>query len=589
MRRLKLLINISWKISAKYYILLLLFSLISGMSMLLNTYFPALIVEIISVKGIEQGVLLRCALILTASMLLKLFENYMQSRLELENIYLTDMMSFKLSEKVMSINFSKLESPYYLDLQQKAMYSVEIQRAYTTFLAKITNVVKNVFLLAELVGFMVLFSSFLIITIVLFSTVVFLLCIWFKKYEERFSEQFAVASRKFSYYLNLCFDDTLQKDIRLYDMALLLTGKVRSENRIIAEKQQRYCNRRGKHNGAIFVITLVQNAIVYLYIIKRTFWGTSAERLTYGELTFYLTAATNLFHVMKELISDLIIMLQMLTYLEPYIEFITLEDDVKEYGIEKLSEPITSLEFKNVSFVYPGTKKEVLSDVSFKIKAREKISIVGINGSGKTTIVKLICRLYKPTGGTIYINNKDIWQYSENSYLKAITTVFQDYKVFAVSILENISCQEKGEAERAMVWLNKLNLNYLNKKYPSGLDTVLNKGYEDEGIGLSGGEKQKIAIARALYKDGGLFILDEPTSSLDPKAEAEIYEKFRDLTGEKMTIYISHRMSSSIFCDRILVIDGGKIIDFGRHSELMKKGEGLYYSMFMAQAENYRV
>ena len=313
----------------------------------------------------------------------------------------------------------------------------------------------------------------------------------------------------------------------------------------------------------------------------------SGARLSYGQFTFYINAAINAFNTAKELLFDLVNISQTLEYLNPYIEFMKLEEDDKHYGEIEMDSRISSLEFRNVTFIYPGAEKEVLSNVSFKVSSNQKISIVGLNGAGKSTIVKLICRLYQPTKGSILINDIDIWEYNEESYDKNITTVFQDYKIFAMSIFENIVCGKSGIYKNVLQWMDKLNISYLDKKYEKGIYTELNKAYEDEGIDLSGGEKQKLAITRALYKGGSIFILDEPTSALDPKSEAEIYSQFEKYTNGKMTVYISHRMSSATLCDKVLVLKEGKVIDFDNHKELIKNKDSLYYKMFMAQAENY--
>ena len=194
---------------------------------------------------------------------------------------------------------------------------------------------------------------------------------------------------------------------------------------------------------------------------------------------FYINAAINAFNIAKELLFDLVNISQTLEYLNPYIEFMKLEEDDKHYGEIEMDSRISSLEFRNVTFIYPGAEKEVLSNVSFKVSSNQKISIVGLNGAGKSTIVKLICRLYQPTKGSILINDIDIWEYNEESYDKNITTVFQDYKIFAMSIFENIVCGKSGIYKDVLQWMDKLNISYLDKKYEKGIYTELNKAYED--------------------------------------------------------------------------------------------------------------
>lgn len=205
-------------------------------------------------------------------------------------------------------------------------------------------------------------------------------------------------------------------------------------------------------------------------------------------------------------------------------------------------------------------------------------------------MIKLICRLYQPTKGKILINGRDIFEYDHKSYMDKIAAVFQDYKLFAFSIDENITCKEiNADPERTRTIIKEVGLKEKIDDLPDGLSSLYGKAYDDKGIEMSGGEGQKIAIARALYKDASLIILDEPTSALDPLAEAEIYEHFNSMVGDKTAIYISHRMSSSVFCDRILVIEGGKISAYDTHENLLKNKDSLYAKLFNSQAANYEL
>lgn len=587
MKKIKLFVKMSWDVSIRYYILLLVSCAISGVQVFLNLSLPALFIEALA-TGSSMG---KCgkyaAIIVLSNVILFMCNQVIEGKLEVEKIYVNDMLNKKLSQKIMTLGYDKIENPYYLDLRQQAVYAIEVQDAITVFVYTMTDTVKKSFIILELFVVMYQLSRFLVLTILVLDIIVVIAYILFKRYEKKFMDKLAVLNRKFSYYIGLCFDETIQKDIRLYNMSEMLTDKVKDENKNILDYQMGYRCRKGLFNGVISVLSVVQSVISYTYIIMRTFRVGSGARLSYGQFTFYINAAINAFNTAKELLFDLVNISQTLEYLNPYIEFMKLEEDDKHYGEIEMDSRISSLEFRNVTFIYPGAEKEVLSNVSFKVSSNQKISIVGLNGAGKSTIVKLICRLYQPTKGSILINDIDIWEYNEESYDKNITTVFQDYKIFAMSIFENIVCGKSGIYKDVLQWMDKLNISYLDKKYEKGIYTELNKAYEDEGIDLSGGEKQKLAITRALYKGGSIFILDEPTSALDPKSEAEIYSQFEKYTNGKMTVYISHRMSSATLCDKVLVLKEGKVIDFDNHKELIKNKDSLYYKMFMAQAENY--
>lgn len=283
-------------------------------------------------------------------------------------------------------------------------------------------------------------------------------------------------------------------------------------------------------------------------------------------------------------------MFQVLSFLDPYLEFMSLKEETVEEGKEKLNAPIETVEFSHVTFTYPKAEKPVLKDVTFSIHKGEKISIVGLNGAGKSTLVKLICRMYRADSGEIKINGKNIYEYDYQSYMNAISAVFQDYRLFNFTIAENISCSEQNvNQEKIDRLIEEVGLREKIDSLKDGVYSRFGKEYEENGIEMSGGEGQKVAIARALYKDASMVILDEPASALDPIAEAEIYEKFNCLVDDKTAIYISHRMSSSVFCDKILIIDGGTVADFDTHENLMKKTDSLYYKLFHSQAENYKL
>ena len=245
-----------------------------------------------------------------------------------------------------------------------------------------------------------------------------------------------------------------------------------------------------------------------------------------------------------------------------------------------------SIEVKDVSFAYPGTSNLALDHVSFEIKNGETISFVGLNGAGKTTLIKLLCRFYRPSSGEILVNGVSIYDYSAAEYMEQIGSIFQDFKLFPVSIKNNVSFHEDGKKVASI--LSLLGMERVISRWPDGVDSFYDRTFSKEGIGLSGGEAQKIALARALIRDAGLIILDEPTSTLDPIAEADFYENLRANTKGRTTIFVSHRMSSSVFSDRIFVFSNGKLEAQGSHEELMKEEKGLYYELFTHQAKGYQ-
>lgn len=246
------------------------------------------------------------------------------------------------------------------------------------------------------------------------------------------------------------------------------------------------------------------------------------------------------------------------------------------------------IEFRNVSFRYPGTKELVLDHVSLKIEPSEKIAVVGKNGSGKTTLVKLLCRLYEPEEGEILWNGKNIREYDLKEWQKIFAIVFQDYSLLSLTLGQNVAASEQYEAERAKEVLQLAGFGERLNKLKKGLKTVVYPEYEQDGVSFSGGEEQKIAIARAIYKGGQICILDEPTAALDPVSESRVYESFDEIVKGKTAVYISHRLSSCKFSDRIFVLDNGKIAESGTHEALLSQN-GLYAQLWQAQAQYYKV
>ncbi len=255
--------------------------------------------------------------------------------------------------------------------------------------------------------------------------------------------------------------------------------------------------------------------------------------------------------------------------------------------VEKRNDDEYEIEFRDVSFRYPGSEVDALSHLSLKIRIGERMAVVGKNGSGKTTMIKLLSRLYDPTEGQILLNGIDIRKFDYCEYRKLFSIIFQDFSLFSFSIAQNVAASEEYDAEKVRGCLERAGFGERLAQLSDGIETVIDKEWEDNGILVSGGERQKIAIARALYKEAPFILLDEPTASLDPLAEFEVYSAFQEMVGSKTAIYISHRLSSCRFCNDIVVFDAGRIAQRGSHEQLMKEKRGLYYSLWSAQAEYY--
>ena len=276
-------------------------------------------------------------------------------------------------------------------------------------------------------------------------------------------------------------------------------------------------------------------------------------------------------------------------FLQVYMDYFDIQNDMYQgsLSVEKRSDKKFDVEFKNVNFKYPGSEQYALKNINLNLKVGERLAVVGMNGSGKTTFIKLLCRLYDPTEGEIAMNDFNIRKYDYRQYLDIFSVVFQDYHLLAMPLGNNVASAASWDAEKAERLLEEVGFGERYADMPKKLETPLYKNFDEDGVNISGGEAQKIALARALYKDAPFIILDEPTAALDPIAEAEIYARFDEIVGDKTAIYISHRLSSCRFCDKIAVFHEGEIVQVGTHEELLQDENGKYYELWNAQAQYY--
>ena len=338
-------------------------------------------------------------------------------------------------------------------------------------------------------------------------------------------------------------------------------------------------------NAVSHALKTLTNIVLYLYVGAKAYIGTFGI----GNFVLYTGTVDKFVTAVSDLGGAFSRMRQNNEYLIELYRFLDLPDEMYHgtLSVEKREDNKFEIEFRNVSFKYPGSDSYALKNVSFRFQIGERLAFVGMNGSGKTTFVKLLCRLYDPTEGQILLKGIDISKYDYDQYLRLFSVVFQDIFLFAFSLGENISAQQDYEEERVKTCLQKVNFGERLSELEQGLKTAFGFMYQNDGVEFSEGEAQKIALARALYKDAPYIILDEPTAALDPLAEAEVYASFNEIMDGKTAIYISHRLSSCRFADKILVFHEGQIVQQGRHDELVNEKNGKYYELWNAQAKYY--
>lgn len=374
------------------------------------------------------------------------------------------------------------------------------------------------------------------------------------------------------------------KDVRIYRQDTLAIKKIEElEAWGKAEKKNSF-HMAFFPSVAGFIVGL-GNCACYLFVAIKAFLGAYGV----GSVVQYVSVLTRL----GDGIRDLMFMVSdnelYCAHLKKMYDYLDIPNHMYQGSltVEKREDNEYYIEFRNVSFKYPRTENYVLRNVNLKFKIGEKLAVVGMNGSGKTTFIKLLCRLYDPTEGEILLNNVDIRKYDYKEYMSIFSVVFQDFKLFSFGLGQNVSASFHYNEELAKKCLEKAGFYGRLQSMKKGLETSIYKDLDEEGVEISGGEAQKIALARALYKNAPFIILDEPTAALDPIAEYEVYSKFNEIVQDKTAIYISHRLSSCRFCDVIAVFDGGQIVQRGVHDRLLQDTHGKYYELWNAQAQYY--
>lgn len=590
MKKLMNFIKLAWSVSPSYLILLVINALCESAKILFNIVLPMYLVDELTAAQDIRRLCIYGGLIVLNNVGMTLVSNSLQRFLQVRRQATREGMMKLMSEKIMNLEYSYLETPYFLDLKERAVFTIQNQDAIANLINGVSEVISKGVTLVGLVVILASLGPVLLIVLVIGIALMLVLYAGVAKYQTNLMQEIVPINRRYGYYLNLASEKEVQKDVRLYQMEPMITERIVNFSNDTCDMFDQMLKKFGVAQGEMAAVGEAIAAFSYGYVGLRTLSDKFGPRLSLGKLTMYVSAAINFSSMVIKFGQSVVSMIQFLSWLDPYMEFMSLAEETKSEGKEPFIGEVETLEFKNVTFTYPKTEKAVLKNVSFEIKKGEKISIVGLNGAGKSTLVKLICRMYQADSGEILINGRNIYEYEYMSYMDTISAVFQDYRLFNFSIAENISCQAK-ECDVAEVkrLIYEVGLEEKVKELPLGIESRFGKEYDEDGIEMSGGQAQKIAIARALYKKASMVILDEPASALDPIAEAEIYEKFNSLVEDKTAIYISHRMSSSVFCDKILIIDGGTVADFDTHEHLMQKIESLYYKLFMSQAENYKL
>lgn len=577
-----------WKINHNYIFFMVALIPPSVLLPLAEAFFPKVLLD-----GIGQGKSFLVLAWLSGGFLLGitllgLLKGFLQSRYGARSYY---------AALVYQAAMQRFENCY-LDLESTQRQEFKETRGYAVgdacggrcaaeyFGDEVLELLINLFGIFTYASFLVILDPFLFAVIAVLSVLSYFLARWQPDYTEKHKHFWEKETRKRDYIKGLSEDFSRAKDIKLYGLSGWLNQMLRDYQKLIRQWEGR-CLLRGFFAGICAgLAAFVQNGAVYLFLIAQMFAG----GMSVGEFVFYFGLVGGIARYFQGI-------LEKVALLHTYAEKISYYRDFFHYpgksnhgeGCELPAAPVT-VEFKDVWYRYDGAKEDTLKGINLVIPGGQKLALVGMNGAGKTTLVKLLCGMYQPSRGEILVGGKRIEEYNIDEYYSIISAVFQEVKAIAITVFEFVASADlnrEGAREAAVSAMEAAGIYGKVKSLPNGMDTHLMKGIYGDGVDFSGGEMQRLVLARAIYKDGSILVLDEPTAALDPIAENHLYLKYQELTAGKTSVYISHRFASTRFCDRIVLLADGRIVESGTHEELMEKN-GEYARMFGVQSQYYK-
>lgn len=573
----------SWMIYKRIYFAVVIEILLNSIEPFIYLIFPTLIINELT-SGQEWNTILSYVslFIITIAglhilrLIFQVFVNMSVNRCDVKN-------GLFYARHFLIMPYNKLEDGKIRDMQQTVSPHVRANNfVYITISGLVTSLIK-------LIGFsyiITMLDPLILVFIFIIIIIKYFLNKKLSKNEYKYQPTIAKYTRLFDYLFEAMTNFDYAKEVKVNRANRILSNKFSKTLSNFVNDNKRFLRGQLWINIISGIVSFIQMIVSYGYVA----YNAIKSVISVGEFNLYIGAIYNLLGSFNDVIAKCIELKYMSKYVDDYREYIKIamsNDSEKE--VNKLPEENVRLpmfEFENVSFIYPNTENTVLKNISIKIYKGEKLSIVGLNGAGKTTFIKLLCRLYTPTKGVIKYYGVDISTIKKEDYYKLLAVVFQDFKIFSFSFLDNIVLNQHLDTDKLNRSIENAGLMSKLKTLPEGLNTNIYKDFDENGIEFSGGEGQKLVIARAYYKDADLVILDEPTAALDALAENEIYQNFNEITINKTSIFISHRLASTRFCDNIAVFQDGKIVEYGDHETLLKQN-GLYSDMFEKQAQYY--
>ena len=484
-----------------------------------------------------------------------------------------------ITKHVIRMPYSEVESPKVRTFIEMIDDNVDIHE----LLEALSNMVNQILVIAGLVGIISTLEPSIVLLIVVVLVIKMLISRLTRNLWNKWRESMYDRMRKVNYILNILCDPAYGKEIRINGLQKWMGEKFSQAESGYIRIMKDYNRALQKKNGIVEISFVAQELLVFLILAYRVFF----DQLLIGDFTMYLSGISSFSNALSSIIDNTSTVFRAGDYFALYRELLNHSEEKAPTDGSIYNKNLT-IRFEHVSFTYPGSDQRVLKDINLVCKTGESLSIVGMNGAGKSTLVKLLCRFYEPDEGVIYINDTNIHDIPMDEYKKLLSVVFQDYTLYGFSVAENVTLSSESNEEAVYDQLKKCGLDEKVRVLPNGLNTSMSKVIDDWGVEFSGGESQRIELARALYKDSPVMILDEPTASLDPIKEYELYQMMDTYTKDKCSIFISHRLASTKFTDYIAVFEDGRIVEYGTHDELMEIDKGVFKEMFEVQSSYYK-
>lgn len=578
-------VKFGWKCEKRYIIYLVLNQFINSLIPIVAVVMPRYIInELMDLKR-PSYIFLYVGILIGYTLIGSLISNYLTWTSFTYRCRVGAEFDVFMHQKTVNADYADLESSEYIEMKEKAKkFLFGNMNGFSYVLDVAVQTLGKIF---TLLGIIAIIATLNLLLVLLFVSLV-LVSSWIeskvRKKQIAMSLEIISIERRWMYYGELMDEFSYGKEIRINGIGDWLVNHERKFAKIANDSYAK-SNALGIKSGAFGAIaSFAQQCISYAYLVVQVMGGA----ITIGDFSMYVGGVAAFSGAMRDVMSNIIEVSEFRKYYDAMEQYLNIPSKMRNNAKLPLPNGNHAIEFKNVSFRYTGQQYFALKNINIILIPGQKLSIVGENGAGKTTFVKLLCRIYDPTEGEILLDGVNIMDIDYDQYMSLFSTVFQDFKLFSFSLKENVALSDSETSQDTDVEKALIKAGFGNKleSLLNGINTNVYKNFDGKGFEPSGGEGQKIALARALYKNAPIVVLDEPTAALDPRAEYEIYQHFNELIAGKTAIYISHRLSSARFCDKIAVFTNGEIVEYGTHQELLQR-EGTYAQLFNMQAGFY--